>query len=98
MSIPDKLAKHALGFRPHVFMSFLVRTKNRTKAVRKFCQNFCMNLYWESESLISSFCHMTTAGFAPSEFIGGGLCMFCLVNFDLVEQTMLTSAYTCEEN
>lgn len=84
-----------------VLLSFLVRTKNRTKALRlseSVVRSFCMNLDWESESLISSFYHMTTAGFAPSGFIGGGLCMFCLVSFDLVEKLMLTSAYACEES
>lgn len=57
-----------------------------------------MNLYWESESLISSFYHRTTAGFAPSEFIAGGLCMLCLVNFGLVGKLMLISVYACEES
>lgn len=57
-----------------------------------------MNLYWESESLIRSFYHVATAGFAPSELIGGGLCMFCWMDLDLVGKLVLISAYACEES
>lgn len=68
------------------------------KAVRKLCQNFYMNLYWESESLISSFYHMTTAGFVPSEFVGEALCTFCLVNLDLVGKLMPINVHACEKS